>query len=170
MQLEGPTQLMLLFVALFGAALALVVIGNISRPKFQTKTLINKSEIRLFWMITKQLPHGFRVMVQVSYGEILRCRSRRKFFTINAKRADLVICDREFNVVAVIEYQGGGHYGSTAKSRRNAIGRDRQKRRALAEAGVALVEIPAQFDVQLVSDALGPILIEYRQLSDRKTA
>lgn len=170
MRFGDQTHLTLLLVALFGAALAFVVFGSVSRPKFKAKPLVNKSEIRLFWMITKQIPHGFRVMVQVSYGEILRCQSRRKFFTVNAKRADLVICDREFNVVAVVEYQGGGHYGSTAKSRTNAKDRDRQKRRALSEAGVPLVEIPAKFDVDLVSGALGPILDEYRQPSDRKTA
>lgn len=170
MSFGDPKQLILLFVALFGAAMAFVVLGNFSRPKFVAKPLINKSEIRLFWMVTKQVPHGFRVMAQVSYGEILRCQNRRKFFTINAKRADLVICDRDFNVVAVIEYQGGGHYGSTAKARKDAISRDRQKRRALSEAGVPLVEIPAQFGVDLVSDALGPVLADHRQPSVRKIA
>lgn len=66
--------------------------------------------------------------------------------SMNAKRADLVVCDAATNPVLVIEYQGTGHYGPTPRSRRDAKRRDAQKRRALAEAGVTLLEMPATFD------------------------
>jgi len=50
---------------------------------------------------------------QVSYGEFLSCNNRQKFFSINAKRADFVVYDTRFRVLAVVEYQGDGHYGRT---------------------------------------------------------
>ncbi len=153
-----PAQVWMLLALGVVLSLGSALVGKLLRSKFESKTLLNKSEQRLYRMVEGIVPSDCRVMAQVSYGEILRCKNRRKFFSINAKRADLVISDPHFNVLAVIEYQGQGHYGPTVKSRRNACDRDRQKRRALAEAGVPLIEIPPKFDQELVRDALCPAL------------
>lgn len=112
----------------------------------------------------------------VSYGESLKCRKpgsncdHRKFWTVNAKRADFVLCNDAFYVVAVIEYQGGGHYGSSPKGLVSSIKRDNTKRKALSEAGFPLIEIPAKFDRDLVDRMInvrshatpdaGPVRIE----------
>ena len=57
----------------------------------------------------------------------------------------------------MIEYQGTGHFGSSVKSRRNALERDRDKRKALAEADVPLIEVPAKFSQELIDRLLAPI-------------
>lgn len=110
---------------------------------FAAKKLLNKSESTLFKMAKPMLPADHHLMTQVAFGEFLRCKNRKRFWTINAKRADFVICDENFNVVAVLEYQGSGHFGSSAKSRANAEKRDNQKRTALREAKIPLIELPA---------------------------
>ena len=89
------------------------------------------------------LPADHHLMTQVAFGEFLKGKNRKRFWTINAKRADFVICDANFNVVAALEYQGTGHFGSSARSRTNAQKRDNQKRIALREAKIPLIELPA---------------------------
>ena len=64
---------------------------------------------------------------------------------MNAKRTDMIVVNEDFHVIAVIEYQGSGHFGQTKKSRSNSLRRDRQKQKALKEAGIPLYEIPASF-------------------------
>lgn len=134
-----------------------LLLRKVLEPKFTRKVLLNKSEIRVFDMLQRAKPDGHHVSCQVFYGEFLKCDGNRKFRTINAKRADFVLCDEAFNVVAVIEYQGSGHFGSSVKSRRNALGRDRDKRKALAEADVPLIEVPAKFSQDLIDRLLAPI-------------
>ena len=98
-------------------------------------------------------------MAQVSYGEMLANKSRSRYLTVNAKRADMVICDNDFNPLAVIEYQGAGHNGSSWSSLIDTRRRDRQKRIALKEAGIPMIEVPARYRVEelraMVQDALG---------------
>lgn len=139
-------------------AAAAIVLGRITQPVFSARPLLNKSEGRLFWILVQAVPRDWRVMTQVSYGEFLSCASGRKFFSINAKRADFVLCDREFDPVAVIEYQGRGHFGKSRRSRADANRRDRQKRRALKEAGIPMIEVPAEFSAQTVAVALSEAL------------
>lgn len=150
------------FLAIVLGSAVVLVLGKLFQPRFTRKVLLNKSEIRLFEMLQRAKPDGHHVSCQVSYGEFLACDSKRKFWSINAKRADFVLCDRSFNVVAVIEYQGGGHFGATAQSRGNALGRDRDKRRALAEVGLPMIEVPAKFSQELidrlVAAALNPVV------------
>lgn len=82
-----------------------LLLRKVLEPKFTRKVLLNKSEIRVFDMLQRAKPDGHHVSCQVSYGGFLKCDGNRKFRTINAKRADFVLCDEAFNVVAVIEYQ-----------------------------------------------------------------
>lgn len=107
---------------------------------------LNKSELRLYKLLTNDLPNDYSVMLQVSYGAFLRNPSFKRYMTINSKRADFIILDVDLNVLAVIEYQGSGHFGNTAKSRDRAIRSDKVKRKALFEAGITLIEVPPKFD------------------------
>lgn len=130
------------------------VLAKLFLPDFTTKPLLNKSEIRLFKIMQQATPNGFHLFTQVSYGEFLRCTNNRKFWTVNAKRADFVICDSEFNVVAVVEYQGRGHHGSSSKSKKNAKHRDSIKRSALTEANIPMIEIFPKFNHASVRESL----------------
>lgn len=149
-------QNLISIAALFVVVIAALAIfaGKVSQPRFASRALLNRSERRLFWILVKLAPRGWHVMSQVSYGEFLSCKSSRKFFSINAKRADFVLCDASFAPVAVIEYQGGGHYGNSRRSRTDAQRRDRQKRRALMEADVPMIEVPPEFN----NDSVGKLL------------
>ena len=160
--LADPVPTVLAALLLLACAALLWVIARRSAapaaadaPAFQAKPLLNRTEARLFRMIAHRVPKGTHVMAQTSYGEMLRCDSPAKFFTINARRADMVICDRAFNVLAVIEYQGSGHYGGAGSRAVRARRGDTHKRRALQEAGILLLEIPAAFDAATVEAALG---------------
>ncbi|WMS44002.1 DUF2726 domain-containing protein [Acuticoccus sp. MNP-M23] len=133
----------------FAICLGVVLVGSRVRalvrrlraPKFYATTLLNKSETKLFARLTKATRPGWQICPQVSYGEFVRCENFRRFASVNAKRADFVVCDAGFNVIGVIEYQGSGHWGSTRRSRRDAKGRDKVKRRALSEARIPLLEL-----------------------------
>ena len=148
-------NLPLLTVVAVGAGLLMIVIAGLASffgPKFEPRPLLNKSERRLYYMLRQELPHGWTVMAQVSYGAFLGNRSHKRYWTINAKRADLVVLDSSLTIAAVVEYQGQGHYGNSSKSRHRAKKSDRIKRRAVTEAGIAFLEVPPRFDRGLVQN------------------
>ena len=111
--------------------------------------LLNKSELRLFFELRKSaytsLGSNCYVMAQVSYGEFLKANSRSVFFSFNSKRADFVLMGSVSQPLAVIEYQGSGHYGFNLVSRFKAMKSDRIKRRLLKRAQIPLLEVPADY-------------------------
>ena len=118
----------------FGLVVGIIVavaVGLSWRPRFTARPLLNRSEIKLRSTIARMLPRGFLLMAQVSYGEMLANKSRSRYLTVNSKRADMVICDYDFNPLVVIEYQGAGHNGTSWRSLIDTRRRDRKKRIAL---------------------------------------
>ena len=77
----------------------------------------------------------WRVMAQVSLGEVLSSPNARAYSAINSKRVDLLIVSRSGDPIAAIEYQGHGHYQGTAAAR------DAVKKEALRKAGVRYIEV-----------------------------
>ena len=148
---------------LLGAALMMLLALVIAlRPaRFTSKAILNKTERRLFDLLVRavrDLRPDARVLAQVSYGEFLRSKNRKAFWSINARRADFLIVDAEFAPLAVVEYQGRGHFGSSRRAARAARQGDRIKARACRSAGIDWIEIPARFTVaevrQLLQQAL----------------
>ena len=118
----------------FGLVVGIIVtvaVGLSWRPRFTARPLLNRSEIKLRSTIARMLPRGFLLMAQVSYGEMLANKSRSRYLTVNSTRADMVICDYDFNPLVVIEYQGAGHNGTSWRSLIDTRRRDRKKRIAL---------------------------------------
>ena len=111
--------------------------------RFQRAALMNRSETRIFYQLRKALPSGWTVMTQVSYGAFLRHPVFKIYRSVMSKRADFVVLDRYLNVAAVLEYHGGGHYGRGFTKRIKISRSDRIKRRACAQAGIPLIELPA---------------------------
>lgn len=140
----GVSIFMLLGIAII-IILGVNILAKLLEPKFVAVPVLNKTEKRLFAAISSIIQPNLRLCPQVSYGEFLGCKSSRKFWKMNAKRADMIVVNEDFHVIAVIEYQGSGHFGKTKKSRSNSLRRDRQKQKALKEAGIPLFEIPASF-------------------------
>ena len=77
----------------------------------------------------------WRVMAQVSLGEVLSSPNARGYSAINSKRVDLLIVSRSGDPIAAIEYQGHGHYQGTAAAR------DAVKKEAPRKAGVRYIEV-----------------------------
>lgn len=122
-----------------------------SRAKYTRRPLLNKSEQILFGQIQRILRtqgNHFSLHPQVSYGEFLSSPSKAAFWKINARRADMIICDRDFMVVAVIEYQGSGHWGQTKRDKARARGSDGLKRRSLRSSRIPLIEVFSKYRVK----------------------
>lgn len=107
---------------------------------FAIQPLLNKSEARLLWELDRLVQarnSGWQVMAQVSLGEILRCKDKDAYLSINSKRVDLLLVDGDCQPIAAIEYQGGAHHQGTAAAR------DAVKKEALRRAGINYHEVVA---------------------------
>jgi hypothetical protein len=105
---------------------------------FKPKRLLNRGESRVLAALEPliaELAPGWRIMAQVSLGEVLDADSTEAFNTINAKRVDLLLVDADFRPRHAIEYQGQGHHQGTAAAR------DAVKKEALRRAGVGYIEV-----------------------------
>jgi hypothetical protein len=110
----------------------------VMKADFKPQPLLNKSEARLFKAMDKivlELRPDWRVMAQVSLGEILRCENKDAYACINSKRVDLLIVDGDCKPFHAFEYQGGGHHQGTAAAR------DAVKKEALRRAGIGYTEV-----------------------------
>ena len=93
--------------------------------------------------VLEQLEPNWNVWPQVSLGEVVETEGRSEadneaYRWINSKRADFLVVDGKGWPLAVIEYQGRGHY------RGNAAERDTVKRTVLPRAGIRYIEVPAE--------------------------
>ncbi|QDD92659.1 Hypothetical protein HVIM_04493 (plasmid) [Roseomonas mucosa] len=122
-------------------------VAAVSRQEvvWRPKRVLNGGEAAIYASacnITTRIDPAWRVWPQVSLGEVLRTEGhsdadREAFRWINSKRADFLVVDGEGWPVAVIEYQGSGHYQG------NASERDAVKRTVLPRAGIHYIEVAA---------------------------
>jgi hypothetical protein len=107
--------------------------------RFEQRRLLSRSEAQVLYAAEKAINAAadlkWRVMAQVSLGEILYSPDARAYSAINSKRVDLLIVSRGGDPIAAIEYQGRGHYQGTAAAR------DAVKKEALRKAGVRYIEV-----------------------------
>lgn len=129
-------------------------------PPFERCSIMNQTELQLFKILNRDVPAGWSVMCQVSYGSFLRNKSYKRYMSINSKRADFVLLDQDLKVIAVVEYQGKGHFGYSRDSRARAEKSDAVKRRALREAAIKLIELPAKFDRSSISGMIHSLAVQ----------
>ena len=106
--------------------------------RFEKRRLLSRSEARVLYAAERAINTAdlqWRVMAQVSLGEVLSSPNARAYSAINSKRVDLLIVSRSGDPIAAIEYQGHGHYQGTAAAR------DAVKKEALRKAGVRYIEV-----------------------------
>jgi len=105
---------------------------------FYKKKLMNKEEYNVFkkieLMLTEHDTAKYRLMAQVSLGEILGNKDDDKYFNINSKRVDMLIINVYGDPLCVIEHQGSGH------NQGNSEERDAIKRTSIEEAGILYLE------------------------------
>lgn len=114
---------------------------TVSRAPFTSRSLLNKSEAKVFDALDKAViarNSGWQVMAQVSLGEFLASPDKDAFFAINSKRVDFALMDEKCRVVHALEYQGSGHHHGNSAAARDAV-----KKEALRKAGIGYHEIVA---------------------------
>jgi len=117
-------------------------LNSVRNSMFTRRPLMNKGEYDIFCKLEtllSQLPGRYRLFAQVSLGEILHTDDALAYRSINCKRSDFVIIDRAGYPVAVIEYQGSGHY------KKDASIRDAIKRQACNSAGIVFTELHERY-------------------------
>lgn len=108
-----------LFFLVF-SGIAIGVIAGIINGKRQRKTvehspihkqpILTNHEKVMFGELQKALyGTNYYIFVQVSFGALLTTELTKTLWTFNQKRADYVICDSYFNVVAIIELDDKSH-------------------------------------------------------------
>jgi hypothetical protein len=105
---------------------------------FKKRRLLSRSEAYVLYAAERAINTAdlkWRVMAQVSLGEVLSSPDARAYSAINSKRVDLLIVSRSGDPIAAIEYQGHGHYQGTAAAR------DAVKRETLRKAEVRYIEV-----------------------------
>lgn len=113
---------------------------TVMNAEFKAQPLFNKSETKLFLALEKlvaEMTPGWRLMAQVSLGEVLQSRDVAAYRCINSKRVDMLLVDAGCRPLHAIEYQGGAHHRGTAAAR------DAVKKEALRRAGIGYVEVVA---------------------------
>jgi len=107
---------------------------------FTIQPLLNTSEARVLQELERCVDDcnpRWKVMAQVSLGEILRSKDVTAYACINSKRVDLLLVDENCLPRHAIEYQGSGHHQGTAAAR------DAVKKEALRRAGIGYHEVVA---------------------------
>jgi hypothetical protein len=107
--------------------------------QFKPRVILNRKESRVFTAVERtidDLGMDWRLMAQVSLGEILWSDDKPAYWAINSKRVDMLIVDIKGMPLHAIEYQGSGHHVGGEAAARDAV-----KKEALRRAGVGYIEV-----------------------------
>jgi hypothetical protein len=118
--------------------------------RFEKRRLLSRSEAHVLYAAERAIKKSaadlnWRVMAQVSLGEVLSSPDARAYSAINSKRVDVLIVSRNGNPILAAEYQGRGHYQGTAAAR------DAVKKEALRKAGVHYIEVTAESGIENIT-------------------
>ena len=126
-----------------------------SKEDFKPCRLLNDSGYEILEILEKivhEFDDRYRVMAQTSVGEIIRpkessasgeeCESARR--SINSKCLDFLVIDHSRMPALAVQYQG---YCSDRELMFNAV-----KRKAIEEAGIEFLKIPACYDATSLED------------------
>lgn len=110
----------------------------VERATFKSRHLLNRGEARLLRVLEEacaaEAP-DWRVMAQVSLGEILSSPCETAYRAINSKRVDLLLVGADGLPKHAVEFQGSGHHVGPAATR------DAVKKEALRKAGIGYIEV-----------------------------
>jgi len=108
--------------------------------RFEKRRLLSRSEAHVLYAAERAIKKSaadlnWRVMAQVSLGEVLSSPDARAYSAINSKRVDVLIVSCRGDPILAVEYHGHGHYQGTAAAR------DAVKKEALRKAGVPYIAV-----------------------------
>lgn len=127
---------------------------------FAMRPLLSKAEARCLYAAERAIREQkltWRVMAQVSLGEVLSSPDAGAYAAINSKRVDLLIISSRGEPIAAIEYQGDGHYQGTAPAR------DAVKKEALRRAGVRYIEMTPEHDADDLAREIARLAPRWRR-------
>ena len=133
---------------------------------FTAKQVLSRTEARVMKAVEQAIAAAgldWRVMAQVSLGEVLRSPNEDAFMAINAKRVDLLVISAKSEPIAAIEYQGQGHYQGSAPAR------DAIKKEALRKAGIRYIEITHEHGPEDVKREIDRIAVLAKSQRDNAT-
>lgn len=144
--------LMFAIAAVILAALVLAVIakgtkGQAGGERPRRKMPLTDREQAMFNRLTQSLPDSV-VMPQVAFSALLTARARQTRNTFDRKVADFVICDRAFQVLAIVELDDKSHAGKEA--------RDARRDQILSDSGYRVIRYPNVPDIDRVRADLTP--------------
>ncbi len=134
----------------------------VTGASFEKRRLLSKSEARVLYAAEKAIGQAkltWRVMAQVSLGEVLSSPDASAYAAINSKRVDILIVSSSGIPITAIEYQGSGHYQGSA------VTRDAVKKEALRKAGVRYIEVTPEHN----PDDLVREILRIAKLEQEKT-
>ena len=103
---------------------------------------LTKHEQLMFFRLQEALPKLI-VLSQVSFGALLTAQARGVRNTFDRKRADFVICDKSFKVLAVIELDDSSHDGREEQ--------DANRDKLLTDAGYRVLRYRGIPDIEQVA-------------------
>lgn len=113
--------------------------GNAEQPR--RKQLLSEREQAMHHRLSHALPE-FLVLAQVSFGALLTAQAYATRNTFDRKTADFVVCNKAFQVLAVIELDDASHKGKTEK--------DATRDAMLVNAGYRVLRYPNIPDIDRV--------------------
>ena len=132
---------------------------TVMAAEFKPRVILNRKESRVFTAVERtidDLGMDWRLMAQVSLGEILWSDDKPAYWAINSKRVDMLIVNGKGMPLHAIEYQGSGHHIGGEAAARDAV-----KKEALRRAGIGYIEVsegdtPAELKLKLVRLSIPP--------------
>jgi hypothetical protein len=107
--------LVLMAVALLVAAVVLKrKTASPGRPKgrFESRPPLTRNEQTMYWRLLAAFPPpDYVVLAEVSFGALLVAKGGATRYSFSQKRADFVLLDRSFLVLAIIELDDNSHDG-----------------------------------------------------------
>ncbi|MDD2609526.1 MAG: DUF2726 domain-containing protein [Giesbergeria sp.] len=144
-------------LVLIGLVIAVVVMAVLSKKQQEPKETpdraiegekpracppLTKHEQAMFFRLQSALP-SLIVLSQVSFGALLTAKSRGTRNTFDRKRADFVVCDKSFKVLAVVELDDSSHDGREEQ--------DANRDKLLTDAGYRVLRYRGIPDVEQVA-------------------
>jgi len=82
----------------------------------RTRSVLTANEQGMYFRLIEALPELI-VLAQVAHSALLTAKGKGDRNTFDKKRADFVLCDRAFQVRAVVELDDSSHDGNEEKDR-----------------------------------------------------
>lgn len=113
----------------------------VSEADFYKKKLMNREEYRVFFTIKEFLlkeRNRYSVHPQVNLGEFIGTKHSEAFRSINSKRVDMLVIDKNGIPVVAVEYHGAGRWKHDEYS---SAARDIVKKQTFRRAGICYLEV-----------------------------